>query len=110
MHNLADQNPQQRELSARQIFDRITKGETVRIGNDPVIADQLKNHLNVIKSREKKFFLDHGLDFISSTISVLCIVSPTGPETTHYEIKLIAPKKRKTFTAFVVKANEPIAS
>jgi len=91
------------------------KGQIVRIPNDPVLAKQLHNHLNVIKSREKKLFLDLGLDFISSVISVQewkqipnrkfeaseLILS----EVIGYEIKLVAPKKRRTYPAFVVKEN-----
>lgn len=140
MSNIADQNPQQvreRELTVREIFKRILDGQVVRIPNDPIAAEQLKNHLNVIKSREKKLFLDLGLDFISSIISVTEVKSPqayiydpktikpedltskifrTLPEAAipipnsiqviGYEVKLVAPKKRRTYTAFVIK-NEP---
>lgn len=143
MHNSADQTPpQERELTVREIFKRILDGQVVKIPNDPVAAEQLKNHLNVIKSREKKLFLDLGLDFISSIISVTEVKSPPQylydpskinpdqiteaitadqfvklghlaaieiPKTAQivgYEVKLVAPKKRRTYTAFVIK-NEP---
>lgn len=136
MQALAELSQQQeKELSAREIFNKILKGQTVQIPNDPIAADQLKNHLNVIKSREKKLFLDLGLDFISSVISVTEIKSPNkylydpsivkeigsreifrtpypqeiqGTEVTiGYEVKLVAPKKRRTFTTFTVKENVP---
>lgn len=123
---LSDNNTAARELTAREIFNRILKGETVRIPNDPVLAKQLQNHLNVIKSREKKVFLDLGFDFISSVISVEFKEEPVGkpreiiptnnpsqifrtPKQFYYEIKLVAPKKRRTYPAFVIKneENEP---
>lgn len=118
-----------KELSAREIWNRILKGEIVRIPNDPIVASQLKNHLNVIKSREKKLFLDLGLDFISSVISVECVPIvqyfdeqkqawlDTKPGQAlplpicHkaidlYEVKLIAPKKRNKYSCFVIKEEQ----
>lgn len=86
-----------RELTAREIFNRIVKGQVVRIPNDPVAAQQLKNHLNVIKSREKRIFADLGLDFLSSVVSVL-----STPEQDAFEVKLIAPKKRRKYTTFLI--------
>lgn len=108
-------------LTARQIFEKIVKGHTVRIPNDPILANQLKNHLNVIKSREKKYFLDLGLDFISSVISVTEIKEPfklLNPKDNSvliipgqfkylgYDIKLVAPKIRRKYTAFVIKDDD----
>jgi len=105
---------QSKELTAREIFNRIVKGQTVRIPHDPVLANQLKNHLNVIKCREAKVFRDLGLDFISSIISVVAIETPQfiyDPKNpinciAHYEIKLIAPKKRRKYSVFIIKNEE----
>jgi hypothetical protein len=117
----------EKELSAREIFNRIVKGQVVRISNDPVLAKQLLNHLNVIKSREKRIFADLGLDFISSVISVVEIKSPPlkvinpdqevdapdyielrgSEKVIAYEVKLIAPKKRRKYTAFVIDNEQP---
>ena len=68
--------------------------------------------MNVIKSREAKLFRDLGLDFTSSIISVTqspVVINDLQKTITggYYEIKLIAPKKRKTYPAFVVKKDEP---
>lgn len=105
-----------KELTARNIFDRIVKGQTVRLPNDPVLVDQLKNHLNVIKSREKKLFESLGLDFLSSVISVTKLHGSdisTGPFEC-YEIKLKAPKKRRTYSVFSIQETdvegEPVTS
>jgi len=96
------------ELSARAIFNRIVKGQIVRIPNDPVLANQLKNHLNVIKCREARVFRDLGLDFISSVISVVQFLQLTEVGNYEgYEIKLIAPKKRKKYSVFIVKDEQP---
>lgn len=100
------------ELSAREIFNRILKGAVVRIPNDPVLAKQLQNHLNVIKSREKRIFSDLGLDFTSSIISVEfrgTVINEVAKTVSlgHYEIKLIAPKKRRKYPAFVIQDHEP---
>lgn len=112
-----------RELTAREIFNRIVKGQVVRIPNDPGLAKQLYNHLNVIKSREKRIFADLGLDFISSVISVThfkkagdWIKSESNPEINiqlfdeWYEVKLIAPKKRRKYTTFIIQPDEPSPS
>lgn len=100
-----------RELTAREIFNRIVKGQVVRIPNDPGLAKQLYNHLNVIKSREKRIFADLGLDFISSVISVEPFGKHLNPETFDgFEIKLIAPKKRRKYTTFIIQPNEPSPS
>lgn len=99
-------------LTAREIFNKIIKGQVVRIHNDPVLANQLKNHLSVIKSREKKLFASLGLDFVSSIISVTehkeipnrkfdsqeLILS----ETVGYDIKLVAPKQRRRYPVFLI--------
>lgn len=113
-----------KELSAREIFNKIVKGCVVRIPNDALLAKQIHNHLNVIKSREKKIFSDLGLDFISSVISVEKITLYKGVKTEHgqiipmpllqpfteaYEIKLIAPKKRRTYPTFSIQ-EEPNGS
>lgn len=107
-------NEQLGELSAREIFNRILKGAVVRIPNDPVLAKQLQNHLNVIKSREKRIFSDLGLDFTSSVIKI--IPQPEVPVNAcgdpifpiqYYEIKLVAPKKRRKYPAFVIQDHEP---
>jgi hypothetical protein len=113
---------QLRELTAKQIWNRILKNETVRIPNDPILAKQLFNHLNVIKSREKELFLSLGFDFISTVISVTeykeipnrkfsdseMILS----ETIGYDIKLVAPKIHKKYPAFVIskEKDEPTSS
>ena len=92
-----------KELSAREIFNRILKGEVIKIPNDPVLARQLKNHLNVIMSRERKLFNSLDLDFPSAIIKV------SFQETYHisnleryYEISLTAPKKRRKYPLFAV--------
>lgn len=119
--NSTDTSTQQKELTARQIFNRIIKGEVVRIPNDPILAKQLQNHLNVIKSREARIFRDLGLDFISAVISVEAVIPPyklipvkdikeaytVVSELDYYEIKIKAPKIKKKFTTFIVKDNEP---
>lgn len=118
-----------KELSAREIFNRIVKGQVVRIPNDAVLAHQIKNHLNVIKSREKKLFTSLGLDFLSSVVCVektnkpiyygnngLEIPSHLGQvipceeifktETMYYyEVKLTAPKKRRKYSVFSIQEN-----
>lgn len=97
---------QARELTAREIFNRIVKGQTVRIPNDPGLAQQLKNHLNVIKSREKKLFESLQLDFISSVVSVEIFPPQQIGEkyivAGYCEIKLVAPKKRRKYTTFLI--------
>lgn len=125
-------NPQEslslsKELTAREIFNRIVKGQVVRIPNDPALAKQLYNHLNVIKSREKRIFADLGLDFISSVISVEFVEKPINkpgqviptnnplhifrtPKEFFFEVKLIAPKKRRKYTAFIIQPDEPSSS
>ena len=99
-------------LTAKEIFDKIIKGEVVNLPNDPVLARQLLTHLQVIKSREKKLFASLGLDFTSSIVSVDPVYyypadqkfDPNGQLSiiTHFEVKLIAPKKRRTYPAFTI--------
>lgn len=118
-----------KELSAREIFNRIVKGQVIRIPNDPELASQLFNHLNVIKSREARIFRDLGLDFISSIISIEPIQLPSEHSIDlpikpgqlipiadesfpiqmdcYYEIKLKAPKIKKKYPSFIVKKDEP---
>jgi hypothetical protein len=94
-----------RELSAREIFNRIIKGHVVRMSSDLTTAMQLKNHLNVIKSREKKLFVSLGLDFISSIVSV----KPTAPAIGAimlWEFKLDAPKQRRKFSVFTINSEQ----
>lgn len=110
MNNLPQ--PVEKELTAREIFNRIVKGQVVRIPNDPVLAKQLYNHLNVIKSREKRIFADLGLDFISSVVSVEFIATQVDESKktitpAHHVVKLVAPKKRRKFTAFVINDEQP---
>ncbi len=75
-------------LTAREIFDRIFKGETVRVPADFAATVRLANYLNVIKSREKRLYLDLGLRFTSSIINV--VYTDKG----FFEIKLAASKKK----------------
>ena len=64
----------------------------------------MENHLNVIKSREKKLFSSLGLDFTSSVIRFNHVIESTEPVLVdYYEISLEAPKKRKTFPLFEIK-------
>lgn len=88
-------------LSAKEIFDQISKGQTVKIPNDPILASQLYKHLNVIKSRTKKLFKELGLDFPTTIVSVI----PQQDQQTqqiYYDIKLEAPKEYRKYTAFVL--------
>lgn len=93
-------------LTARQIFDKILKGGVVRIPNDSVLADQLYKHLNVIKSREKKLFSDLGFDFTASVIRIIAFCDVSELDIIGYDISLSAPKKRRTYPAFVIKEKE----
>lgn len=125
-----DSIQKQEGLTAKQIFDKIIKGQTVRIPNDPILANQLKNHLNVIKSREKKLFASLGLDFVSSVISVKLVIDSKElsdlfreaenisagqifrtkkPTESYYQISLIAPKTRRKYPAFSIE-QEPDAN
>lgn len=104
-------------LTARQIFDQLIAGKAVRIPPDETLANQLKNHLNVLKSRHRKLFSSLGLDSISSVISVQFVDAIRIPPDegspdyepnkilgipAYYEIKLVAPKKRRHYPAFVI--------
>lgn len=103
-----------KELSAREIFKRILKGEVVRIPNDATLAAQLKNHLNVIKSREKKLFTSLGLDWISAVLKFSDVTAPipancfsglTGYTIVAIDISLTAPKQRRKYPAFTIQTS-----
>jgi len=102
------QEQQLKELSAREIFNRIVKGQVVRIPNDPVLAAQLKNHLSVIKHREKKLFKSLGLDWISAVIVFWDVKSITD-EILAIDISLTAPKTRRKYPAFALVTSRPEA-
>lgn len=124
---------QSQGLSAREIFKRILAGQVVRIPHDEVLARQLQNHLNVIKSREKKLFASLGLDFTSSTISVKLISLPFHIATGEildgkpgeaipvqnvadyspkyfFEISMSAPKSRKCYPVFALENKNNVAT
>lgn len=86
-----------KELSAREIFNRIVKGQVVRIPYDPALAAQLKNHLGVIKHREKKLFKSLGLDWVSAIIKFSEVQINTDYA---FDISLTAPKTRRKYPAF----------
>lgn len=99
------------ELTAKQIFKQLLSGLVVKIPPDESLANQLKNHLNVIKSREKKLFLSLGLDFTSSIISVKFIDAVILTEAKliiapYYSITLMAPKVRRKYTVFSIQQQE----
>lgn len=81
---------QQSSLTAREIFNRILAGEVVKIPNDPQLVEQLRNHLNVIKSRDKKLFKSLGLDFTASVIKIEFKELPTA---FIYDPKIINPEE-----------------
>lgn len=91
-------------LTAKEIWEQISKGQTVKIPNDPALAVQLYKHLNVIKSRTKKLFKSLGLDFAASIVSVEPERAFGIPTETivGFQIKLIAPKEYKKYAAYVV--------
>lgn len=100
----------QEGLTARQIFDKLLKGEQVVIPTieSDVIA-QLKNHLQVIKSRDKKVFKSLGLDFTSAviaTVEVPVVINEAEKKIipAHTIFKLNAPKLRKRYpVSFTIK-------
>lgn len=112
MNESGNSKENQKELTARQIFDRIVKGEVIRISNDPELAKQLFNHLNVIKSREAKIFRDLGLDYISAVISIEIIpfsIFENKINGGYTQVRLKAPKIKKKYAAFIIaKQDEPI--
>lgn len=90
-------------LTAREIFNRIFKGETVRVPADFAATVRLTNYLNVIKSREKRLYLDLGLKFTSSVINV--VYTDKG----FFEINL-AVSKKKIYPCLVIKAHDSVTS
>ena len=88
-----------KELTARQIFDRLVKDGITRVQIpkeqpfDYQQAAQLFGHLNVIKSRDKKVFKSLGFEHINAVIHMHCDM------TAHQIVfTLVNRRERKKFT------------
>lgn len=86
---------------------------------DPIIVSNLKNNLNVIKSRSKKVFKELGFAFKDSIIKIDDHIQETfGYDTDKPEIKiligkanwsmvyLVAPNPRTKYSTFTIGNNE----
>lgn len=116
-----------KELTAKEIFNTIMRGERVYLPTrDFVIIENLKNHLNVLKSQAKKTFKELGFEFKNSVIKIdnyireikLKQVGNGVPENsfiireedTWSVVYLVAAKPSQKYSTFIIGNNDqPIA-
>lgn len=86
----------EKDLTANEIYELLLQGKKVQIPISEKEIANLLNHLNVIKSRDKKLKEDLQLDWERAIISTV-FVTPN-----FCEFSLIKPNPNKLYHSYVI--------